>query len=150
MVEFGHLFLFSPMATSTLQKPAPLKWAKGLSIFQLITAVVACAFFIWLFQSASNSEFIMGMQEGAADGIGKDTLYLSSAEGMGYIVGIFLFALVGPVLTMLAIAKRSKGLTIASLIINGAGLLTSFSPVTLAVIILLVQKSSREYLHLSK
>lgn len=133
-----------------MPKPASLKWAKGLSIVQLTLGVFACAFFIWLFQSSSNSEVLMGMQEGVAEGLGKDTYYLSTAEGIGYLCGIFIFALLSPVFTLLAIAKRSKGFAITSLVFNGVNLVTSFSPVTLAILILMSVKPSRDYLHLTK
>lgn len=131
-------------------KPTALKWVVGISIFQIIIGVLACAFFLWLFSAAGSSEFMMGMQQGIADGLGKDVFFLSSSEGMGFIVGAFTIALFGPIFALIAIARRSKGWAIASLIFNGGSLVLSFSPLTLVVLVLMVIKPSREYLNLSK
>lgn len=131
-------------------KPAALKWVVGISIFQIVIGVLACAFFLWLFSAAGSSEFMMGMREGVAEGLGKDAFFLSSSEGIGFIVGAFAIALFGPIFALVAVSRRSKGWAIASLIFNGGGLVISFSPLTLVVLVLMVIKPSREYLNLSK
>lgn len=90
------------------------------------------------------------MQEGVAEGLGEASLYLSSAEGSGFLVGTFIFALIGPILTLVAIAKRRKGWSLAAVIFNGLTVLASMSLVTLVIEILLLVKPSRDYLGLSK
>ena len=138
------------MPKSFSAKPSAIKWAKGLSIFQVVIGVLACVFFIWIFNTSSTDPFILGMQQGVADGLGEDLMYLTSTEGTGFIVGIFVAALLAPAFALLAIQRRSKAWAIASLVIYGASLIYSFSPLSLAIMILMLVKPSREYLQLSK
>lgn len=136
--------------TSGAQKPSTIKWAKGLAIFQLSVGALACVFFFWLFASSPTDAFLLGMQEGVASGFGKSVSYLQSAEGMGYLFGMFAAGLAAPVLALVAISRRSKNWTIASLAIYVAGFVSSISPVSLAVIILMLVKQSRAYLGFEK
>ena len=137
------------MKSSTTPIPSPLKWAKVLAIFQLIIAVLAISFFLWLFSTSSTSEFVLGMQEGVADELGQSVSYLSTAEGLGFLVGTFLFGLLAPIFILLGISRKSKGWTIAALVVYAALLINSLSPFVIAMFILILQKPSREYLQLS-
>lgn len=127
--------------------PSTIKWAKGLAIFQLVVGVLACAFFIWLFSSSSTAPFIQAMQQGVMEEFSKTLPFETSAEIMGAMTALFTMSLLGPILILVAISRRTKSWAIASLVFNGLLLVMGFSIVTVAVIILMLVEPSRKYLN---
>jgi hypothetical protein len=130
-------------------KPTTLKWAKGLAILQIVVGLLGGAFLIWLFGTSASSEIIEGMRQGVIESLGETSVNFSSPEGAGYIFGLIAAGLLAPIFTLVAIKRRSKNWTIASLIFLGLNLVTGFSVVTLAIFILMAVKPSREYLNLT-
>lgn len=129
--------------------PSTIKWAKGLAIFQIVVGVLALAFFIWLFSSTSTDPFIQGMQQGVMEEFGETLSFETSAEIMGAMTAMFSMALVGPILILIAISRRTKNWAIASLVFNGLLLVVSFSLVTIAIVALMLLEPSRKYLNLN-
>lgn len=127
--------------------PSTIKWAKGLAIFQIVVGALALAFFLWLFASNSTDPFIQGMQQGVMEEFSKELSFGGTPEIMGAITALFAISLVGPILILVAISRRTKNWAIASLIFNGLLLITSFSLVTIAIVILMLVEPSRRYLN---
>lgn len=135
------------VAPSVGGAPSTIKWARGLAIFQIVFGVLALAFFILLFSSTSMDPFIQGMQEGVMEEFGETLSFETSAEIMGAMTALFGAALIGPVLILIAISRRTKSWAIASLVFNGILLLMSFSLVTIAIVVLMLLDPSRKYLN---
>lgn len=127
--------------------PSTIKWAKGLAIFQIVVSVLALAFFLWLFASTSTDPFIQGMQQGVMEEFGETLSFEATAEMLGAITAMFTMALIGPILILVAISRRTKNWAIASLVFNGLLLVTSFSLVTIAIVALMLVEPSRRYLN---
>lgn len=130
--------------------PKTLRWARGLAIFQIALGVLAAIFFIWIFQIDSGSEFIDSMRQGVVEGTGESIVDFTSSGGVGFILGLILVPLLGSIFSLIAISRRNKVWSIIALVILVGNLLGGFSVVTLAVLILMIVKPSREYLNLSK
>lgn len=127
--------------------PSTIKWAKGLAIFQIVVGALALAFFLWLFASTSTDPFIQGLQQGVMEEFSKELSFGGTPEIMGAITALFAISLVGPILILVAISRRTKNWAIASLVFNGLLLITSFSLVTIAIVILMLVEPSRRYLN---
>ncbi len=131
--------------------PTPLKWAKGLAIFQIIIGALTIVFLIWAFNFGPNTTLISEMTNGlGGQGLENYTFFFTTPEGIGYLLGVTLPSFLGPIFAILAISRRSKAWAITSLICNGLNFITGYSLATLAILILMLQKSSQEYLNLSK
>lgn len=137
------------MVKTEVQKPGAIKWAQGLSVFQIVVGVLAAGSFIWTFQIAEVTPFVESVQRGVAEGLGDEVSNFTSSGGVGYITGKVLVALLGSISALLAIKLRSKNWTIASLVVNTATLLNAFSLLNLAVLVLMLVRPSREYLNLT-
>lgn len=135
------------LAVPSTATPSTIKWAKGLSIFQIVVGVLGLAFLIWLFSNTSTDPFIQGMQQGVMEEFGQILPFETSAEIMGAMTAMFSMALVGPILILIAISRRTKNWAIASLVFNGFLMVTNFSLVTIAIIALMLVEPSRKYLN---
>jgi hypothetical protein len=133
---------------NALVKPTALKWAKGLAIFQLVVGVLVMIFIYWVFFGNAEGAFFEGVRNGFAQELGKDSFYMSTAEGAGFIFGLFALGLLCPILVLVAIARQSKPWSIAALVLNGLSLGASLSLFTIAIMVCMLLPDSRVYLGL--
>lgn len=129
--------------------PSTIKWAKGLAIFQIVVGVLALAFFIWLFSTTSTDPFIQGMQQGVIEEFGETLSLKTPPEIMGAMTAMFSISLVGPILILIAISRRTKNWAIASLVFNGLSMIANTSIVSAIILILMLVEPSRKYLNLN-
>jgi hypothetical protein len=138
-------------SSSTTTVPTPIKWAKGLAIFQIILGLLTIAFLLWAFNSGPTTTLVSEMINGlGGQELENYTFFFTTPEGIGYLLGVTLPSFLGPIFAILAISRRSKAWAITSLIFNGLNFISGYSLATLAIIIFMLQKSSRDYLNFSK
>ena len=137
------------MPINILPKPGAVKWIKGIAIFQIVFYALTGLLWIWIFQIAEPSSSIESMRTGVIEGTGYSLTDLTGSGGVGFIVGKIIGFLLAPVVTLLAVQHQNKNWSIAALVANGVTLINFFSIYAIVTLVLMLQKSSREYLKLS-
>lgn len=143
------------METTLPQKPATIKWAKGLAIFNIILAAAVVALLAWAVEANPADPFWKGFRQAFAEGALGDPTAELTYNILGFIAGAMAFSLVGPILALIAIANPSKGWSYAALIVLAAQIGLSFmagamaSPLQMAIFILMLTTSGRAYLKMT-